>query len=193
MIHSKAGPDAGLNTGREPALPSTVLPQNTATADDRRDTINADLIKSLQTIANIESIDPDGIRHTWRSLAMESAMIAREALAYHEIHTGSGEALSDERSPGIGAFSNGGADHMVHALREIANVEFLDPGHYTWKDRASIAGAIAREALAKIEHQYESGQEESLSSGALSDIRGPDIQELDHEYEENECEHSFSF
>jgi hypothetical protein len=203
---------AALDMGERAALPSAGLPQNSATDDDRRDAVNADLIKSLQTIANIESIDPDGMRYTWRSLAIESAMIAREALAYHEIHTENFEVLSGEPPPGTGAFSNSGANHMVEALREIANVEFLDPGQYTWKERMAIAGTIAREALTNISFQYESGQEESLLlqaagqgksapgelslSNILSNVGsdvGADIGGLDRGYEENDYDQYFSF
>jgi hypothetical protein len=195
---------AARDTGERTILPSADLPQNSATDDDRRDAVNADLIKSLQTIANIESIDPDGMRYTWRGLAIESAMIAREALAYHEIHMGNFEVLSDERQPGTGAFSNSGANHMVEALREIANVEFLDPSQYTWKDRAVIAGTIAREALTNVELRYESRQEESLlleaagqDKSAPGELSLPDILSdiggLDRGYEENDYEECFSF
>src|SRR5262249_1251680 len=85
---------------RDSAPPVADLPRQ-ASLDDlddkddgRRDVANTDLIKSLQTIASIESIDPDGMRYTWRELAIESAMIAREALAYREIQTASFEELS---------------------------------------------------------------------------------------------------
>jgi hypothetical protein len=172
--------------------------------DERRVVANADLIKSLQTIASIESIDPDGMRYTWRELAIESAMIAREALAYHEIQTGSFEALSGGPPSGNGAFSESVANHLVEALQEIANIEFLDPGQYSWKDRAVIAGTIARGALTHVSLRYGPGQEESLSSqtadrdkgapdnlslsNVLSDIRG-----LDREYEESDLSQSLSF
>lgn len=190
---------AARDMGERAVLLVANLPQNITTNDDRKDTVNADLIKYLQTIATIESIDPDGMRYTWRDLAIESAMIAREALANHEIQMGRVEVLSDGRLPGDGEFTKTGANHMVEALQAIANVEFLDPSQHTWKDRAVRAGTIAREALhARL--QYESGQEESLSlqvadrdkSGpreiSLSDIQGPD-----RGYEENDHGQSFSF
>src|SRR5262249_43915830 len=135
---------------------------------------------------------------------IESAMIAREALAYHEIQTGSFEALSGGPPSGNGAFSESGANHMVEALQEIANIEFLDPGQYSWKDRAVTAGTIARGALTRVSLRYGPDQEESLSSqvadrdksapdahplsNILSDIRG-----LDREYEESDLSQPFSF
>jgi len=190
------------------ALPAADLPQKTGAVDERRDTVNADLIKSLQTIAAIESIDPDGMRYTWRELAVESAMIAREALAYHEIQTGSFEMLSAGRPSGDDVFSKSGANPVVEALHEITNIEFLDPGQYSWKDRAVMAGTIAREALIHAGLQYDAGQGESLSSqiadryksapdglslpDILSDGRS-DSRGLDPGYEENDLGHSFSF
>jgi hypothetical protein len=180
------------------ALPVANLLQNTTTDGDRRDAVNADLIKYLQTIATVVSIDPDGMRNTWRDLAVESAMIAREALANHEIQTGSFEVLS-AGLPGAGEFSKSGENHMVEALRRIANIEFLDPSEYSWKDRTSRAMTIAHEAL-NARLQFESGQEESLSLQAadrdkngpaeisLSDINGPV-----RGYEENDYDQSLSF
>lgn len=195
---------ATQDIGASAVPPVANVTQNGTADNDRRDAVNADLIKSLQTIATIESIDPEGIRYTWRRLAIESAMIAREALAYHEIQTGSFEVLSAERRPGSDAFSKTGVNHLVEALQEIANVEFLDPGQYSWKDRAVIAGTIAREALIHAGLQYESRQEESLSlqsadwdkcaeveihlSNTLSDFG-----ELDQRYEEIEYGHYLSF
>jgi len=195
---------------RDSAPPVADLPRH-ASLDDlddkddgRRDVANTDLIKSLQTIASIESIDPDGMRYTWRELAIESAMIAREALAYHEIQRGSFEELGGGPPSGNGAFSKSDANHMVEALQEIANIEFLDPGQYSWKDRVVIAGTIASDALTRVSLWYGPGQEESLSSqvadrdksapdnlslsNTLSDIRG-----LDREYEESDLSQSFSF
>jgi hypothetical protein len=193
-----------INHLNHPEQPAANFPQNSATDIDRRDAVNADLIKSLQTIATIESIDPEGIRYTWRGLAIEAAMIAREALAYHEIQTGIFESLSAERAHGTDPFSKSGANPLVEALQEIANVEFLDPGQYSWKDRAVIAGTIAREALTYVELQYESGQEESLSLQTayrdkssigdlhLSDVL-PDIREMDQRYEGIDYGHYLSF
>jgi hypothetical protein len=195
---------ATQDIGARAVPPVANFTQNGAADNDRRDAVNADLIKSLQTIATIESIDPEGIRYTWRRLAIESAMIAREALAYHEIQTGSFEALSVERLSGTDAFLKTGANHLVEALQEIANVEFLDPGQYSWKDRAVIAGTIAREALIHVKLQYESRQEESLSlqaadrdKSAEGEIHLPntlsDFRELDQRYEEIEYGHYLSF
>jgi hypothetical protein len=196
------GEDVGSlrGDGPEPGTPGS--------CDQKINRLNEDLIKSLQTIADIESSDPDGMRYTWRGLAIESAMIAREALAYHEIHTGNFEVLSDGRSPGTGAFSNSGANRLVEALHEIANVEFLDPGQYSWKDRAVMAGTIAREALSHFQLQREPGQEESLSyqavdldknapsdlslSNILSDGRSESLG-LDRGCEENDYDQYFSF
>jgi hypothetical protein len=185
--------------GPEPGTPGS--------CDQKINHLNADLIKSLQTIADIESIDPDGMRYTWRGLAIESAMIAREALAYHEIHTGNFEALSDGRLPGTGAFSHSGANRLVEALHDIANVEFLDPGQYSWKDRAMTAGTIAREALSHVHLQREPGQEESsyqavdLDKNAPSDLSLSNIlsdgrsdgRGLDRGYEEIDNDQYFSF
>jgi hypothetical protein len=175
------------------------LPQNGPTDDHRRDALNADLIKSLHSIATIESIDPEGIRYTWRELAIESSMIAREALAYHEIQTGDFEVLNPGRLSGTGGFSKN-SNHLVEALQEIANIEFLDPSQHSWKDRAGIAGTIAREALNRVGLQYESGREPEFSSTAaewdksasvelfLSGVREPD-----QGYVENDLDQSFSF
>jgi hypothetical protein len=174
--------------------------QNGASDEDRSDDIKADLIKSLQAIASIESLDPEGSRYAWRGLAIESSMIAREALAYHEIQTGSFEALSGGRLPEARYFSNSGANHLVEALQEIANIEFLDPGQYSWKDRAVIAGAIAREALADIGLHYDSVQEAALSllaadldNSALGELSPFGRRELDQGYEENDLGQSFSY
>jgi hypothetical protein len=174
--------------------------QNGASDEDRRDDIKADLIKSLQAIASIESLDPEGSRYAWRGLAIESSMIAREALAYHEIQTGSFEALSGGRLPEARYVSNSDANHLVEALQEIANIEFLDPGQYSWKDRAVIAGTIAREALAEIGLHYDSVQEAALSllaadldNSALGELSPFGRRELDQGYEENDLGQSFSY
>jgi hypothetical protein len=186
--------------GEGAVLPVASVQQNGAADDDRRDTVNTDLIKSLQTIAKLEFIDPEGRLYTWRELAIESAMIAREALAYHEIHTGNFEVLNARTLAGAGAYSNGDVNHIVEALREIANIEFLDPGQYSWKDRAVIAGTIAREALTHAGLQYGTGQEEWLSlraagwdKGAARKLSLPSIRGLDREYEENDHGQSLSF
>jgi hypothetical protein len=105
--------------------------------------MNAELIKSLQTISAIESIDPDGMRYTWRDLAVKSAGIARESLARYEMKAGNLEALSEGRTPVELLKDN----RLIEALREIADVESLDPTKYSWKDRATKAIDIAREAL----------------------------------------------
>lgn len=193
---SQTTPDMGEGT----VLPVADLQQSGPTDDDLRDTVNTDLIKSLQTIANLESIDPEGRLYTWKGLAIESAMIAREALAYHEIHTGNFEILNARTLTGTDAYSNGGANHMVEALQEIANIEFLDPGQYNWKDRAVIAGTVAREALTHAGLQYGAAQEESLSlraadrdKGGLGELSLSSIQGLDREYEENDLGQSLSF
>lgn len=183
-----------------PVQPIVDFPQNSPTDNDRRNAVNADLIKSLQSIATIESIDPEGIRYTWREIAIESSMIAREALAYHEIQMGSFEVLSPQRQPGLGAFSKNGADQLVEALQEIAYIEFLDPGQHSWKDRAVIAGTIAREALTRVGLQYESGRDGELSlqsaewhKPASAELPLSGFRELDQGYEENDLGQSFSF
>ena len=186
--------------------PVADFPQNgaadaaNAADNDRRAEINADLIKSLRKIATIESHDPEGIRVAWRELAIESAMIAREALAYHEIQTGNFEALSAERPPGADVLSKTGGNHLVEALQEIANVEFLDPSQYSWKDRSVIAVTIARETLIDVRLQYEPRQEELLhlqvaeqDKNATRSLSLPDVQERDQRYEESDCGHYLSF
>ncbi|HZF40569.1 MAG TPA: hypothetical protein VE715_17240 [Blastocatellia bacterium] len=187
---------AAQDMGERAVLPGADLPQNTTTDDDRRGAVNADLIKCLQTIAVIESINPDGMRYTWRGLAVESAMIAREALAYHEIQTGNFEVLSAGRLPGAGSFSKSVENHMVEALQEIANIEFLDPGEYSWKDRAVIAGTIAREALGPARRELTVEESSALQNGdnhdqSWSHSQTSDLAQLVHPVGDED--HSFSF
>src|SRR5262249_14800083 len=123
---------------------------------------------------------------------------AREALANHEIQTGSFEVSSAGQLPGASEFSKSD-ENMVEALRTIANIEFLNPSECSWKDRAVRAVTIAREALdARL--QYESGQEGAPSlQEADRDKSGPgeislsDTSGLDREYEENDYGQFFSF
>jgi len=147
---SQAADGGGLT-----ALPAAVSSQTTKSMNghyqrqqsvgvrDCRSTMNAELIKSLQTISAIESIDPDGMRYTWRDLAVKSAGIARESLARYEMKAGNLEALSEGRTPVELLKDN----RLIEALQEIADVESLDPTKYSWKDRAAKAIDIAREAL----------------------------------------------
>jgi hypothetical protein len=122
-----------------------------------KSSLNADLSKSLQTISAIESIDPDGMRYTWRDLAVKSAEISRESLARYEMKAGNLGALSEGRMPAPVELSKD--NYLVEALREIADIESLDPTKYSWKDRATMAIDIAREALNPAQRELTAGDE----------------------------------
>ncbi len=126
--------------------------------DDRRNAVNARLIKSLREIATIEATDPDGARYTWRDIAAISARIAREALPTHEIRERSPEVSHRDRPHWV---SESGGDRARAALREIAGIESLDPTKHSWKDRAGMAINIAREALGAIQREETARNEEN--------------------------------
>jgi hypothetical protein len=50
-------------------------------------------------------------------------------------------------------------NYLVEALREIADIESLDPTKYSWKDRATMAIDIAREALNPAQRELTAGDE----------------------------------
>ncbi|MCI0389864.1 MAG: hypothetical protein MOB07_14035 [Acidobacteria bacterium] len=143
-----------------------------------KDALNADLITALREVATIEAVDPDGMRYTWKDLAIMSAVVAHKALQHHEIKTAILEALNDGKLHTtvdlVQSLSELGEGNVKKALLDLADRYVVSLQKHNWPANPTF-GDVGLMPSDKVGNVYIAAFLRDEKSVSLGDSLTPEL------------------